>query len=490
MRDMEGCEDTPEVGPVETGWRGYHTIWLFLFLSWTLLYIDRAITGPVVTWMITNDVGFMADAPLPHALGGIIGSMFFAGYMLTQFPAGFLGDKYGHKAMIFISLLWSALATLASGLVRGLNAFVALRIFTGLGEGAYYSNDRAVVCAVTPERRRSLGLGVVFTGLALGMTLAFVLTPMILDAGAETLGEERAWSLPFLIFSVPTLLMSLILWKKFAPGKKGVLEAGKRLLPWSFSFLIVLMAVFLGAVYLGLGALAQAGLILLTALVLILIIYRRLGEGSSAVLKDRRLVLLYISAIPLLYTLWFFGFWALLVVSEASQLGLSGAAAYAALFGVANGVGYPLGGRLGDRVGPRRRVQLYVGLCLGVALAVISIAVAAQSDPDPLLLGCLLFVMGVLFASSQTVHMTLTADLAPPGQRGQTFGMWNLVAEVGAVLSPVISGILRDVTGSWTMAILLDAALLLVSAALVALVPSLGSRKAKERRPGEDRQPF
>jgi cyanate permease len=68
--------------------------------------------------------------------------------------------------------------------------------------------------------------------------------------------------------------------------------------------------------------------------------------------------------------------------------------------------------------------------------------------------------------------------------------MWNLVAEVGAVLSPVISGILRDVTGSWTMAILLDAALLLVSAALVALVPSLGSRKAKERRPGEDRQPF
>ncbi|MEI6797061.1 MAG: hypothetical protein WCK39_09375, partial [Methanomassiliicoccales archaeon] len=61
----------------------YHIIWLWLFTAWMFCYIDRAITGPTVSWMIENKVAFLADAPMPYALAGIIGSMFFAGYMLT-----------------------------------------------------------------------------------------------------------------------------------------------------------------------------------------------------------------------------------------------------------------------------------------------------------------------------------------------------------------------------------------------------------------------
>jgi len=457
------------------GRQRYHVIWLWLFTAWTLLYLDRSITGPVVTWMITNDVGFMVDAPMPHALGGIIGSMFFAGYMLTQFPAGYLGDRFGHKVMIVISLFWSGVATLASGLARGLNPFVATRILTGLGEGAYYSNDRAVVFAVSPEGKRGMGMGVVFTGLALGMTLAFVLTPIILDLGSSALGKEQAWSLPFLLFSIPTLLVGFALWRAFgARGRAAFLPAAKKLLLWSLAFFIVIMGAYLGAVHFSLGALSQAGLVLLAALALIVLIYHRLGESSAAVLKDRRLVLLYVSAIPILYTLWFFGFWALLVVSEAADMGLSGAAVYAALFGVASGIGYPLGGRLGDRFGARRRGGLYVLLSLGVAALVLGIAMVVSAGwTDPFVLGGLIFVMGVLFASSQTVHMTLTGDLAPYGSRGQVFGMWNLVAEIGAVASPVVSGVLRDVTGNWTSAIILDGILLTVSAGLVLLVVRL-----------------
>jgi len=92
-----------------------------------------------------------------------------------------------------------------------------------------------------------------------------------------------------------------------------------------------------------------------------------------------------------------------------------------------------------------------------------------------LLLGLLLFLIGVLFAAAQTAHMTLTSDLAPPGMTGQTFGMWNLVAEVGAVISPVLSGALRDLTGDWTAAIVLDGSLLLASAIIVLFVRTQGS---------------
>ena len=79
------------------GWPAYRTLWLLLLLGWTVSAADRALTGPVVTWMIENDVGFLAAASKPHALGGLIGGLFFAGYMLTQWPGGFLGDKYGHR---------------------------------------------------------------------------------------------------------------------------------------------------------------------------------------------------------------------------------------------------------------------------------------------------------------------------------------------------------------------------------------------------------
>ena len=89
-------------------WPAYRTLWVFLLLGWTVSAADRALTGPVVTWMIENDVAFLKAAENPYALGGLIGGLFFAGYMLTQFPGGYLGDKYGHRTIIVVSLIWPA----------------------------------------------------------------------------------------------------------------------------------------------------------------------------------------------------------------------------------------------------------------------------------------------------------------------------------------------------------------------------------------------
>jgi len=461
-------------------WKGYHSIWLWIFLAWMMLYIDRSITGPVVSWMIANDVAFMAAAPMPHALGGIIGSFFFAGYMLTQFPAGYLGDRWGHKIMIVISLIWSSVATFLSGVARDLTVFVSTRILTGLGEGAYYSNDRAFICSHTPEEKKGMGLGIVFVGLAVGLTLATVLTPIFLDSAASMMGKESAWSFPFLLFSLPTLLLAAIIWKWVGPREPvgKLLKAGSRLVLYAAIFLAVLMGAYLGTLHLGLDSVAQASFLLLAVFALVAVIYARLGLRSNRALRDRNLLVVYVSAIPILYTLWFFGFWAVLVISESSKLGISGAAVYAALFGVASAIGYPLGGRICDAVRTKEnRKKLYIILTLAVALMVFLVAVAISIHLDVLLFGLLIFAIGAVFSAAQTAHMTLTADLAPRENLGQAFGMWNLVGEVGAVLSPVISGVLRDATGDWTLAIMVNGALLIVSAVLVSVV-STGDRTA------------
>ena len=50
------------------------------------------------------------------------------------------------------------------------------------------------------------------------------------------------------------------------------------------------------------------------------------------------------------------------------------------------------------------------------------------------------------------------------------FGMLNLIAEIGAVLSPVVSGVIRDSTGNWGMPLMLDGALMAVGLVLVLAV--------------------
>ena len=87
--------------------------------------------------------------------------------MLTQWPGGYLGDRYGHRTIISVSLVWAGIATLLSGVITGLVLFIAIRVLTGLGEGAFYSNDRSLIAEKTPVEKRSLGMGVVITGLCL-----------------------------------------------------------------------------------------------------------------------------------------------------------------------------------------------------------------------------------------------------------------------------------------------------------------------------------
>src|SRR3954449_4592007 len=188
-------------------WPAYRTLWVFLLLGWTVSAADRALTGPVVTWMIANQVGFLADVDKPYALGGLIGGLFFAGYMLTQFPGGYLGDKYGHRTIITISLVWAGLATMLSGLVTGLVAFIAVRVLTGLGEGAFYSNDRSLIAQDTPAEKRSLGMGFVITGLALGITIATVFAPNLIELGGKVFAADEAWRMPFLFLGVATLIV-------------------------------------------------------------------------------------------------------------------------------------------------------------------------------------------------------------------------------------------------------------------------------------------
>ncbi|NGO70362.1 MFS transporter [Streptomyces boncukensis] len=465
-------------------WRPWHTLWLLLLLGWTVSAADRAVTGPVVTWMIDNGVGFLAEADRPHALGGLIGGLFFAGYMLTQFPGGYLGDRYGHRTLLVISLFWAGVATLLTGFTGGLVAFIAVRVVTGLGEGAFYSNDRTLITAVTPERHRSLGMGVVITGLSIGITLALVLTPHFIDVGKALLPDIEAWRMAFWILGAATLLVAAVLtvWFRAHLRLTVLCRAALHLGAYAAAALALVMAVYAVGDWAELSELWIALLEVALAVGLVLFALRRKGEELGPVLKNRDLFLLYLANIAILWNLWFFSFWSVSIVAGAAHSSFMNSALTAGFNAGAGILGFPVGGWLSDH-GIRRgwgRKQMMLAFTGAQAVLTIAFAwyLAAAAAPSLWAMGALLFSASVFFNALQPVGHALTAELAPPGMRGSAFGMENLIGETGAVLSPAVSGVLRDGTGAWHAAVWLDAGLVVAGLLVLSRIRSPGAAPA------------
>src|ERR671932_1573437 len=473
----------------------YRRLWVWLLLAWVVSYIDRSITGPVVTYMIGHDVSFIRESSTPYALGGLIGSLFFAGYMLTQFPGGYLGDKFGYRTIIVISVIWAGIATIVSGLMTALLGFVALGVITGLGEGTFYSNDRPVITEQTPFEKRSLGMGVVITRLAIGITIAIITTPFLIDLGNLVLGANESWRMPFLAIGAATLVVGFGIMtffkrqrgaREFRPDYLGALrELGK----YSVVFFVIIMAAYLLALLLDLPEWVVAIAMAFVALLLVGFVFRRMGEEIAPVLYNRDLFLIYVAFIAILWNLWFFSFWSVAIVSQAApQATFLNAALTAALNAGAGILGFPIGGWIADyakRKGWGRKVIL-ISFTLAEGLLTVAFGLYIMNGGQALsVMGTLLFFQAIFFFALQPISQALAADISGPALLGAMFGMMNLVGELGAVLSPGIRRALRDATGTWNTAVMLDAGIVLASAVVLLFVRESKASSA-ERQPSEE----
>jgi MFS transporter, ACS family, D-galactonate transporter len=461
---------------LETGRDGgpvtpYRMLWTVLLLGWIVSYADRTLTGPVIAWMIQNKAGFIGAAANPATIGGLVGSMFFLGYMLTQYPGGRLGDRFGHREMIIVSLLAAMVLTVVSGLMAGLVAFVAARVLTGLGEGVFYSNDRTLIINHTPVAKRTLGLGVVITGLSIGLTFGIIFTPLLIGWGTSLGMGGDAWRMPFFAFAVFTFFVVLVVFTFFRSRLGGPMRLGPpalRLLLFSAPTFVVIVALFLVAETLRWPEWLTAVIASVIAFVYVAVIVRGVQKsGRGPALLSRNLWLIYIAYIAILWNLWFFSFWSVQIVKEAAQSSLIAAALTAAFNAGAGVLGFPVGGWLADRAvrsgRPRKPLALGCTAVYSVLVLVFGWSIMDGGKPPLVLLGLLLFSSGVFFNALQPIVQGMTGDLVPAAERGSAFGMLNLVSEIGAVLSPVVSGILRDATGSWAPGVFLAAAIMILS---------------------------
>ena len=150
------------------------------------------------------------------------------------------------------------------------------------------------------------------------------------------------------------------------------------------------------------------------------------------------------------------------------------AALTAVFFAGAGILGFPAGGWLADyaKVKGWGRKGILASFMLILGLLTAGFGLYLMSGGQSLLaMGILFFVSSLFFNALQPMAHALTADIVPnPAYFGAAFGMMNLIGEIGAVLSPAISGVLRGTTGSWNAAVMLDAGIVLIGFVLLLLI--------------------
>ncbi|MEE2821894.1 MAG: MFS transporter [Acidobacteriota bacterium] len=184
-------------------------------IRWNLLALLFAIS--VVTYLDRINIA-VAGQLMSETFGltdlefGTIFSAFVVGYVLSQVPAGWIGDRLGHKSTLVLGLIiWSFFTLLTPWAGRGflvplvglVPAIWIVRFLIGCGEAASYPCSNALVGRWFPSRERGLATGTIFAGLGLGATI----TPPFIAWLMVSFG----WETSFYVCGAIGLVLSLVL---------------------------------------------------------------------------------------------------------------------------------------------------------------------------------------------------------------------------------------------------------------------------------------
>ncbi|MBI3108198.1 MAG: MFS transporter [Candidatus Rokubacteria bacterium] len=291
-------------------------------------------------------------------------------------------------------------------------------LLTGLSQGFLFSNDRVIIAATTPREKMALGQGVSFSGPGLGTTLGLLL------AGA--LGVIMPWRYVFFLFALPPLVAAFLLWRVVPEPPQATAAADP---DWPF---------------------------------------RR-------VLRNGDFWLLGITGIMPVYVQFLLATWGPLLFSEVGITDLGRSASLASLQGLMAPVGLLVSGLVADRVhrrGMHRKVVIVAAVVM-TTLSMIAMGALIQARGPAWLLTLLMLLASFSMWCTWSPSYALVGGLFPASVMGKAFGLYNSTCFIGAILSPFLTGWIKDMTGSFAAGLYGVAALSVVS-----VVTALGIRPA------------
>jgi len=387
-----------------------------MIFGWVTNYMVRSSLSPLL-------IPILQEFKLTYTQAGILATAFFYAYTFMQLPAGHLGDRLGRKVVLVLCTSWWGLMSLFSGLAHSFASLFLFRFLTGVGEGAYFSNDRPIISAYTPERKRGLGQGISFIGLGIGMFIGISLAGWISDLWG--------WRSVFILYAFPSFLASFLIYRlvEEPPRTKKKDEVKVEV--------------------------------------------EKKGEPSySLIFKSRDLWLLYLGGIPAIYALWVVGTWAPAMFKEMGVESLARSSFYSSLLGISAIPGLSLTGFVSDRLarkGKGRKGLIAIEFFL-ISFCMLALGYGLKTKMNIYLFILFFFMAGFFIWGHWAAFYALLPDIVPYEILGTAYGLTNTIHFTGSLIAPWMTGWVKDVTASFSWGLYLAAIFCILGGGLILAV--------------------
>ncbi len=350
---------------------------------------------------------------------GLLGTGNFIGYLTMAVIGGFLAARFGTRIVITFALLLMGVTLILTGLAETFGFAFAMRLLTGLGNGAAYVPAMALGSAWFAMKRRGFATGIVSGGIGAGTLISGLVVPPILAAYGNE-GWRYSWY--YLGGAVLVIAGVVFLFIRSRPDEMGLRQVGEE-----------------GGVTAGPG-------------------------GAKVSTLDWGLVYKKGSVWYLGITYFFYGlsyiiymvFFAAYLVKEMGLSPQWAGGLWAAVGGLSVFCGVIWGG-ISDRLGRARGAALAY-----LVLATAYIVYALIRVEFGFYLSAFLF--GLTAWSIPTIMAATAGDLVGPRLAPAGLGFVTIFFGIGQALGPAIGGFLADQTGSFTVPFLAAGGISLVGA--------------------------
>lgn len=187
---------------------GRRNFWSTIVSTWlgtTMEYFDFALYG-LAAALVFGDVFFPEQSPFVSLLSSF--ATYAVGFLARPVGAivfGWVGDRYGRKVVLLITVALMGLSTTGVGLIPGYAVIgawapvllVFLRLCQGFGAGAELSGGAVMLAESAPTKRRGIVTSLIGVGSNSGTLLASSIWLLVLMLPSEDV-VAWGWRLPFL----------------------------------------------------------------------------------------------------------------------------------------------------------------------------------------------------------------------------------------------------------------------------------------------------
>jgi len=154
---------------------------------------------------------------------GLLGTGNFIGYLTMAIIGGFLAARYGTRVVITFALMLMGLTMILTGLAQSFGFAFAMRLLTGLGNGASFVPAMTLGSAWFAVQKRGFATGIVSAGIGIGTLISGLIVPPILQAFGP-----NGWRFSWYILGAAVLVISgvVFLFVRSRPEEKGLSQVG------------------------------------------------------------------------------------------------------------------------------------------------------------------------------------------------------------------------------------------------------------------------